>query len=97
MPIGIATLLRNQLALASRPVILRAMTSRKPRTAAALAKRDRAKERHEAAIAELHEAIVDDLDDGFTQQELKDLVGVSRERIRLIAKEVRSRRAKQSG
>lgn len=67
------------------------------RTAAALAERDRAKRKLDEATAELHEAIVDDLDDGVTQQHLKAIVGVSRERIRLIANEVRDRRTKRAG
>lgn len=69
------------------------MTTGKTRTAAALAKRDRAKERHDEAVADLHEAIVDDLDAGVTQQQLKEITGYSRERLRLIAKAVRERRA----
>lgn len=72
------------------------MTTRKPRTATALAKRNRAKDRHDAAVAELHEAIVDDLDKGVTQQELKRLTGYSRERLRLIAKAVRDQRARKT-
>lgn len=68
------------------------MTTRKSRSATARAKRDRAKQRLDEATAELHEAIVEDLEDGFTQQELKVIVGVSRERIRLIANATRHRR-----
>lgn len=67
------------------------------RAAAALVRRDRAKQRLDEAIAELHEAIVDDLDDGVTQQQMKAIAGVSRERIRLITIEVRGRRSKQAG
>lgn len=68
------------------------MSSPKPRTVAALAKRDRARARAEQATVELHEAIVADLEDGVPQKELADLTGYSRERIRLIAKAVRERR-----
>lgn len=69
------------------------MSSPKPRTVAALAKRDRAQAKAAEAVAELHEAIVDDLDAGVTQQALKEITGYSRERLRLIAKAVRDRRA----
>lgn len=73
------------------------MTTKRRRTKGALAKRDRAKGQLDTATTELHNAIVDDLDDGATQQELKEITGYSRERLRLIAKEVRVRRAEQSG
>lgn len=96
MPIGIARPRSNQLALASTPDIIRAMTTRKPRIAAALAKRDRLKNRLDAATVELHEALVDDLDDDFTKVELAKLMKVSRERIRLIENAVRDRRAGKS-
>jgi DNA-directed RNA polymerase sigma subunit (sigma70/sigma32) len=68
------------------------MAAKKPRTEAALTKRDRAKQRLDEATAELHEAIVDDLDDNHTKVELAALMGVSRERIRLIENAVRDRR-----
>lgn len=71
------------------------MTAKKSRTEAALAKRDRAKQRLDEAAAELHEAIVDDLDDRHTKVELAALMGVSRERIRLIENAVRERRSKE--
>lgn len=71
------------------------MATKKTRTAAALARRDRAQSKAAEAVAALHEAIVDDLDDGVTQQELKDITGYSRERLRLIAKAVRDRRAQE--
>ncbi|MGB3443866.1 MAG: hypothetical protein WBA97_34445 [Actinophytocola sp.] len=67
------------------------MTSPRPRTVAALAKRERARAKAEQATQDLHQAIVDDLDDGVTQKVLAELTGYSRERIRLIAKAVRER------
>jgi hypothetical protein len=73
------------------------MTSPKPRTVAALAKRDRARAKADQATRDLHEAIVGDLDDGVPQKVLADLTGYSRERIRLIAKAVRERGESKTG
>lgn len=70
---------------------------RTPRTAAAVAVRAQTKRELDEATAELHEAIVDDLDDGHAQIELAKLARVSRERIRLIANDVREKRAQPSG
>jgi hypothetical protein len=72
------------------------MAERKPRTIAALAKRRRTKQVDDDALAELHEAIVDDLDAGVTQKALVEITGYSRENIRLIAKAIRQQRAQES-
>lgn len=72
------------------------MTSPKPRTVAALAKRDRTRAKADEATRDLHQAIVDDLDHGIPQKVLAELTGYSRERIRLIAKAVRDRRAAEN-
>ncbi|TKG67039.1 hypothetical protein [Prauserella endophytica] len=68
------------------------MTDQKPRTLAAHARRQKTKARDEEAIAALHQAIVDDLDDGIPQVELVRITGYTRERIRQIAKAVRQAR-----
>jgi hypothetical protein len=69
------------------------MAPPKPRTIAAHARRQRAKQRAEEALSALHEAIVDDLDDGIPQKDLVAITGYTRENIRLIAKAVREARA----
>lgn len=88
--------MQGHLAWASATGILAVMTARKPLTIAALAKRQRTRQRDQQAIVELHEAIVADLDAGVPQKELAEITGYSRENIRLIAKAVRDRRAPEA-
>lgn len=85
--------MQGQLALAYLAGIILLMTAPKPRTVAAFAMRQRTKALDDAAVTDLQEAIVDDLDSGVQQKELATITGYSRENLRLIAKAVRDRRA----
>jgi len=65
-------------------------------TKPAYVRRQRTRDADTQAVQALHEAITDDLDNNVPYKTLMDITGMSRERLRMIAHEVRARRAEQA-